>query len=279
MSIVVPIKTQGKKTKITEYINEFYQAEKIWIEPFLGSGQVLFSVLPNKAIVSDTNVHIINFYNNIKYKRITPQSVRDFLEFHGNNLSVRGKEYYYEMRDIFNENHDSLYFLFLNRSCFNGVMRFNSKGGFNVPFCNKDNRFDKALITRIVNQVKEISSILEEKGENWIFVVSDWKDIVNQYENDSNAFFYFDPPYVNRHATYFEDWTEEENDIFFEKIKKMNASFLLSNWVENTYRKNEKIDTFNNKEEFQIQLIDHFYHVGGNLENRNKMVECLILKR
>ncbi len=279
MSIVVPIKTQGKKTKITEYINEFHQKEKIWIEPFLGSGQVLFSVLPNKAVVSDTNIHIINFYNNVKYKRITPQSVREFLEFHGYNLSVRGKEYYYEMRDIFNENHDSLYFLFLNRSCFNGVMRFNSKGGFNVPFCNKDNRFDKALITRIVNQVKEISSILEEKGENWIFVVSDWKDIVNQYENDSDAFFYFDPPYVNRHATYFEDWTEEENDIFFEKIKKMKASFLLSNWVENSYRRNEKIDIFNNEEEFQIQLIDHFYHVGGNLENRNKMVECLILKR
>lgn len=279
MSLVVPIKTQGKKTKITEYIREFYQKDRIWIEPFLGSAQVLFAVSPEKAIVSDTNIHIINFYNSLKNKKFNHVSVRDFLEYHGKILSEKGKEYYYEMRTKFNENHDPLYFLFLNRSCFNGVMRFNSKGGFNVPFCNKDNRFDKSMITRIVNQVHDIEKILDEKGENWTFIVSDWKEIVKKYGNQQDAFFYFDPPYVNRHATYFENWSEEENETFFESIKKMKASFLLSNWVENSYRSNNKIDIFSDEKLFQIKLIDHFYHVGGNLENRNKMVECLILKR
>jgi len=278
MSLVTPIKTQGKKTKITDHIAELYTKESIWVEPFLGSGQVLFSIAPERAIVSDTNIHIINFYNGLKNKKFTHQTVREFLEFHGKILSEQGKEYYYEMRSKFNKNHDSLYFLFLNRSCFNGVMRFNSKGEFNVPFCNKDDRFDKSMITRIVNQVKDVEVILEEKGENWIFIVSDWKEIVKEHGNRDDVFFYFDPPYVNRHATYFEDWTEEENDIFFDSIKKMKARFLLSNWVGNSYRNNDKIDIFSDEKVFQIKLIDHFYHVGGNLENRNKMVECLILK-
>ena len=155
--IVTPIKIQGKKTKLVPYIieNTNLSNETIWIEPFLGSGEVLFNINPQKAVVSDTNKLIIDFYQKIQTKEITSSIVRIFLEEHGKKLQEGGEEYYYEMRDKFNKTLDPLYFLFLNRSCFNGMIRFNSKNEFNVPFCKKDNRFSKSYITKIVNQVKK----------------------------------------------------------------------------------------------------------------------------
>ena len=152
--IVTPIKIQGKKTKIISNIVELAKINDntTWVEPFLGSGEVLFNINPKKAYVSDNNEYVINFYNNIKNKKITSEIVRTFLEKHGKNLEQNGEEYYYKMRDEFNKNHDALYFLFLNRSCFNGIIRFNSKNEFNVPFCKKNNRYSKSMITKIVNQ-------------------------------------------------------------------------------------------------------------------------------
>ena len=130
--LVTPIKIQGKKTKIIPEIKNTVNITKdtIWIEPFLGSGEVLFNINPDKAIVSDNNIHIINFYKAIQEKKFNSKTVREFLEYHGAKLEEVGEEYYYSMRDEFNNNHDPLYFLFLNRSCFNGMIRFNSKNEF-----------------------------------------------------------------------------------------------------------------------------------------------------
>ena len=137
--IIPPIKCQGIKTKLINHINENinWNNNGYWIEPFLGSGVVLFNICPKKAIVSDKNIHIINFYKSIQTNEITPQIVREFLEEHGEKLRQIGEDYYYEKRQEFNKTNNTLLFLFLNRSCFNGMMRFNSKGEFNVPFCRK----------------------------------------------------------------------------------------------------------------------------------------------
>lgn len=276
--IVTPIKIQGKKTKLVPNIIENIKLNNntIWIEPFLGSGEVLFNVNPSKAVVSDNNRLIIDFYQKIQKKEITSELVRCFLEEHGRKLQEIGEEYYYKMRDTFNKTLDPLYFLFLNRSCFNGMIRFNSKNEFNVPFCKKENRFAKAYITKIVNQVKKIEEIILSHGNNWEFICCDWKETFNKYKNNKNAFFYFDPPYINRYSDYFNKWEEKENDDFFTTIKKNKINFILSNWYSNSYRNNEVIiNTFEN-DKYDILKIDHFYHVGGKQTNRNSIVECLI---
>lgn len=276
--IVTPIKIQGKKTKLVPNIieNVNLNDNTIWIEPFLGSGEVLFNVNPSKAVVSDNNRLIIDFYQKIQKKEITSELVRCFLEEHGRKLQELGEEYYYKMRDTFNKTLDPLYFLFLNRSCFNGMIRFNSKNEFNVPFCKKENRFAKAYITKIVNQVKKIEEIILSHGNNWEFICCDWKDTFNKYKNNNDAFFYFDPPYINRYSDYFNKWEEKENDDFFTTIKKNKINFILSNWYSNSYRNNEVIiNTFEN-DKYDILKINHFYHVGGKQTNRNSIVECLI---
>ncbi len=280
INLVTPIKTQGKKTKLLERIQvQVNTNNMLYVEPFLGSGEVLFNLNPDRAYVSDNNVHIINFYKNIQNGTIDSKKVRDFLEYHGSKLKEIGKDYYYQIRDEFNKNHDSLYFLFLNRSCFNGVMRFNRKGEFNVPFCNKPDRFAKALITKICNQVDSVKQIIDSHGENWVFECSDWKDTVDKFSDNVSNIFYFDPPYVARNATYFDEWTQEKNDEFFNIIKSIKGKFVLSNWYENSFRKNDSLINCFNENEFTFDFIDHFYYVGGEEKNRNSICECLVIKK
>lgn len=140
---IPPIKTQGIKTKLVPLIkNNVYLSEKsIWIEPFVGSGVVGFNIAPSTAIFADTNPHIIAFYNQMKEGDITSYRVRDFLEKEGEILSRNDDAYYYEVRERFNQKHDPLDFLFLNRSCFNGMIRFNKDFKFNVPYGHKPQRF------------------------------------------------------------------------------------------------------------------------------------------
>src|SRR5712692_2725389 len=111
--------------------------------------------------LADKNRHIIQLYQLIQEGKITPGLVRQYLEEANAELREHGQIYYYEVRKRFNQYGDSLDFLFLNRACFNGVMRFNQKGAFNVPFGHKPERFRQAYVTKIVNQVRKFQTIVK----------------------------------------------------------------------------------------------------------------------
>lgn len=124
---VPPIKIQGIKTKLVPLIKKsvVMQPNSVWIEPFMGSGVVGFNIEPHQAIFADTNPYIIEFYKQIKSGAINPYVVREFLEHEGKLLEQGDDEYYYTVRTRFNTEHNPLDFLFLNRACFNGMIRFN----------------------------------------------------------------------------------------------------------------------------------------------------------
>lgn len=105
---VPPIKTQGIKTKLVPWIARCAQVDAgtIWVEPFMGSGVVGFNLAPRRALFSDTNIHIINFYRSIQNGELTAAGCRKFLESEGTRLKSRGGDYFYEVRDRFNESHD-----------------------------------------------------------------------------------------------------------------------------------------------------------------------------
>jgi DNA adenine methylase len=273
-TVIPPIKCQGIKSKLVPFIaqNVNWNGKGKWIEPFLGSGVVVFNLMPDSAILGDTNKHIIEFYKKIQKGDITKTIVKEVLCEMGSELSKKGGDFYYEIRESFNNSGDSLKFLFLNRSCFNGLMRFNSRGEFNVPFGHKPFRFSKSYITKISNQVENIGFIIKDK--DWTFQATDWKKTLTSATK--NDFVYLDPPYIGRHTDYYNTWNEDEAIKLSEVSSKLPCEFALSMWLENKYRKNTHIKDYWQKS--HVKTFSHFYHIGSKESLRNKMIEALVLK-
>ncbi len=269
---VPPIKSQGIKTKLVEWINDNIEdiPYQRFVEPFMGTGVVAFNIQPKKALLCDSNPHLIKFYQAIQNKEINARVVRAFLTEEGEKLLHSDGEYYYEVRERFNNNHNSLDFLFLNRACFNGMMRFNKKGGFNVPFCKKPNRFAQSLVTKIVNQVDNISHIIS--CGDYEFRCQDFQSTLSQLR--SNDLVYADPPYIGRHVDYFDSWSEEEEYILHSGLKNADCNFVLSTWLSNKYRTNDYV--FSLWKDCYVATKEHFYHVGAKESNRNAVYEALL---
>jgi DNA adenine methylase len=276
-AIVPPIKCQGIKTKLVPTIKLVVGegVEGTWIEPFCGSGVVAFNLQPQKAILADTNQHIIRFYQAIQDHSITPEIVGQYLEQEGQKLLASRGQHYYDVRDRFNHTHNPLDFLFLNRSCFNGVIRFNRQGLFNVPFCRKPQRFARAYITKIVNQVRNVQDILSSR--QWIFQIADFTSVLSCLTK--NDLVYADPPYIGRHVDYFNTWTLDNEEDLARMLKNLPCDFILSTWMENKYRYNPNIKEKWQGDDLRVIPISHFYHVGASEALRNSMVEALITNR
>lgn len=270
--MVPPIKIQGIKTKLVPLIDKCRPSNATgqWIEPFMGSGVVGFNLAGDRAIFSDINPHTIDFYSKIKQGVITPQIVRAYLEDAAPKLKSLGVDYYYEVRERFNSKHSPLDFLFLNRSCFNGMIRFNRKGEFNVPFGHKPERFIKPYITKIVNQVDCIYKRL---------LISDWQFVCQSFEQailqaSCDDFIYCDPPYIGRHVDYYDSWDEKFERQLHDSLMKSGCKFMVSTWHHNQYRTNSFIESLWSDCNYITQ--EHFYHVGAKEKNRNPMVEALL---
>jgi len=274
--IVPPIKSQGIKTKLVPWIIEI--APKVngrWIEPFLGTGVVAFNAGYKKAILNDTNPHIINFYKGLQQKEITGVLMKQYLEKEGKILSKadnNGYQHYLNVRTRFNSGEFSPYdFIFLSRAGFNGMMRFSKKGNWNIPFCKKPERFAQAYITKIINQVDGVSKIIQFEPD-WTFYNASFSEIIPLATK--NDIIYCDPPYLGRHVDYFNSWTEQDEELLFNLLSETKAKFILSTWHHNDWRDNEMIKKYWNK--FNILTKDHFYHNGGSIENRRTIVEALV---
>lgn len=273
--VVPPLKIQGIKTKLVPFIKNnisWNSKNGVWYEPFMGSGVVAFNMMPRKAVLGDINPYIIQFYIDLQSRKITPSIIRDYLEEEGPKLAATPADknsYYYKVRERFNISHSSLDFLFLQRSNFNGMMRF-SKKGYNVSFGKNPNRFSSALITKIVNQSRKVSDIIT--NFDWKFVCQSWEKTVKHVQTQD--FVYLDPPYIGRNTDYFTHWDKKDaNELCYWFNQRKNIHFALSMWYENKYRKNEYV----NKWRGNIVTTEHFYFVGGKKENRNAMIESLIL--
>ena len=271
--MIPPIKCQGIKGKIFPLIKRSldWSFEGTWIEPFMGSGIVGFNIMPRRAIFADSNPYLIDFYKAVASGKIDGFAVRRFLEHEGEILARCGKDYYYEVRARFNETSEPMDFLFLNRCCFNGMIRFNRKGEFNTPFGHKPQRFSKAYITKVANQVDYVSVI--SKNSDWSFICQDFRETLKEVSEDD--FIYCDPPYVGRHTDYFDSWDEESEKQLFAILSRVPCKFLLSTWHSNQYRKNLFLDTLWSK--FNVVTKEHFYHLGARMENRNPMLEALVM--
>ena len=241
------VKWAGGKGSLIPQLKSFYpfglENETInkYVEPFVGGGAVLINILQkyniNEAYAFDINVDLINCYNVIK------NNVEELIR----ELAVKEKEfkkladedrqaYFYNVRKEYNSyriNENELRvkrateFIFLNRTCFNGLYRVNKKGEFNVPcgkyknptICDANNLRNLAFLIRKVN-----------------FQYGDYTE--SEKNIDNNTFVYFDPPYrplsiTSGFTSYtkedFNDKNQKELASFFKKLDKTDAKLMLSN--------------------------------------------------
>jgi len=269
---VPPIKCQGIKTKLIPWLWTLVPQDfnGTWIEPFMGSGVVAFNLLPRRALLADSNPHIINFYQAIASGQLSGSSVRHYLVREGGKLLDSQGEHYYVIRERFNQTGDSLDFLFLNRACFNGLMRFNRKKEFNVPFCRRPSRFSSAYITKIVNQVNRVAAIIR---------VKDYQFSCMTYETTIRSavpgdVIYADPPYISRHNDYYNGWDDSDEQRLATELQGAPCRLLLSTWHSNSFRSNSCLGMF--WSQYHISTREYFYHVGARENNRHPMVEALV---
>ena len=207
--IIPPIKSQGIKTKLVPWINDLILQSGIdveranWIEPFFGTGVVgLNTPVGGNRIVGDSNPHIIRFYNEVQAGNITPQTMRAHLQREGEmlaNAADDGYAHYREVKNRFNQEHSSFDFIFLSRAAFNGMMRFNRQGQWNIPFCKKPERFAPAYITKICNQIAAAQHAIQQ--HHWEFNNVPFIETIQRAQ--AGDIIYCDPPYFGRYVDYY----------------------------------------------------------------------------
>ena len=275
--IIPPIKIQGKKTKIVPKIMEIadgilndHPEIDTWVEPFLGSGVVAFNCPGKikKVIVNDINPHIIKFYKGIADGIITSDKIREVFDIHNQNLLKDGYDYYNQIKDRFNQTFDTMDFLFLTRTGFNGVMRFNNSGKWNVPFCKLNNRLSKNVIDDLASSVDELSRLF--KSKDFTFCNRSFEEVIATAPE--NSIFYCDPPYYGLQVQYFKGWGKEDEIRLNEMLK--DKMFIYSTWLEDGIRENMMINEYWG--EYEIEGKKHKYNVAEKAEKRNQVTEGLI---
>ncbi len=213
------VKWAGGKRQILSRINEYVQdsindnPDYTYIEPFLGGGAVFFSLQPKKAIINDLNEDLINAYKIIKsddYLELIKRLKNFSDEYHQSP-----DEFYYDVRawdrteNWMNEHDDvdrAARMIFLNRTCYNGLYRVNSKGQFNTPM----GRYHNPLICDETN-IKEIHEYLSNPENHIEIMNGSYEDAIKKAK-DGDAI-YIDPPY------------DYEDDDGFTKYQMAGFSF------------------------------------------------------
>lgn len=244
-----------------------------WVEPFLGSGVVAFNCPSRikKVIVNDINPHIIKFYKGIADGVITPEKIREVFTEHSKKLLTGGNDYYNEVKNRFNQTFETMDFLFLTRTGFNGVMRFNGSGKWNVPFCKLNDRLSNKVIEELSRSVEELSHLFGTK--TFTFYNTSFEKVLEA--SPTNSIFYCDPPYYGLAVQYFKGWGKEDEIRLNEMLK--DKVFIYSTWLNDGNKDNPMIDEY--WKDFEVEGKAHKYNVAEKSSERNQVVEGLIYKK
>ena len=197
------VKWAGGKRQLLAQIRERMPREyNRYYEPFIGGGAVVFDLLPENALINDINEALINAYVQI---RENVDSFLDNINRIDSAIVEDGKAYYYSMRNLYNmklekKEYDielAALFVFLNKHCFNGLYRVNSKGLFNVPYNN----------SMRVSCDEESIRITSDYLKRVTITIGDFEDACRNA--GIGDFVFLDSPYAPLNPTSFESYTKE----------------------------------------------------------------------
>jgi DNA adenine methylase len=285
------VKWVGGKTQLMPSLSKMLPEEIFemptlsYIEPFVGGGAMLFWMLKNiksirKAVINDINPDLTTAYrtvrNNVDELIGRLKTIQN--EYQSLSSEESRKEFYMSMRERYNtksleEVENTALFIFLNRTCFNGLYRVNSKGLFNVPFgkyphptiCDEDTLLaDSELLQNVEILTGDFEQTLDYAAEN--------------------SFFYFDPPYkplsptsnFNSYAREaFNDAEQVRLKLFCDKLNARGYLWILSN---SDVKSNDPQNNFFDKlySSYQIERVWASRAVNANPEKRGKLTELLI---
>jgi len=257
-----------------------------YIEPFVGSGAVLFWMLNNfpnlrKAVINDINEDLINTYKTIASRPKELISILQILQDEFHRLEGKDeakKEYYYSKRELYNKRKEeqsgqAALFIFLNRTCFNGLYRVNRKNEYNVPMGSykRPTICDKENILAVSQALQKVEIFCGDYEETLNFA-------------DNNTLFYFDPPYKPLSETSsFNSYAKDEfNDAeqirlrdFCHKLDTLGHTWILSN--SDVKGKNDNDNFFDDLySDFNIKRVDARRSINANPEKRGALKELLI---
>jgi DNA adenine methylase len=293
------LKWAGGKTQLIKQISQFLPERlnngsiKKYVEPFIGGGAIFFWLASNYSIkelfLSDVNADLILAYKTIQQN--VDDLIKLLLDIENKYLSLnqnQRSEYFYQVRKDFNSGRSQIDLLkydldwlertvqmiFLNKTCFNGLFRVNSKGDFNVPV----GRYKKPSLCNPEN-LKAIAKILQRTE----IVQGDFSKCETFI--DRNTFVYFDPPYrpisnTSNFTSYcdrtFDDSEQLRLNNFFKKLDKKGALLLLSN---SDPRNNHAEDDFFDRvySDYRIERVKASRNINSNSAKRNSINELLIM--
>jgi len=285
------LKWAGGKTQLIKEIEkllpyEITNKKFTYIEPFVGSGAVLFWILNNfpkmeKAVINDINSDLINTYRIIASKPKELISILQQLQNEFHSLESKPEEkkaYYYQKRKLYNTRKEEHYgqaalFIFLNRTCFNGLYRVNKSNGHNVPMGS----YKRPTICDDKN-ILAVSKALQKVE----ILCGDYEKTLDY--SSSNSFFYFDPPYkplsnTSSFNSYAKDEFNDEEQIrlrnFCSKLEKLGHKWMLSN---SDVKGKDTNDNFFDEifSQFSISRVKARRSINANPEKRGDLNELLI---
>ena len=230
----------GKSNEIPNIAKHIPKYKGRYIEPFFGGGALYFQLEPKRAIINDINSKLMAFYWGVKndyhnlraeldeIEKIYEANRRQFdiLKRQTPNERVEDKneELYYQLRDMFNDlsekkYSDALLYFFINKTAYSGMIRYNSKGEFNVPF-GRYEHLNTSLVTQKHSDLLANTDIYN----------TDYKNIFDMAEPDD--FMFLDPPYDCIFSDYgneeYKDGFDEKSHITLARdFKNLNCKSLL----------------------------------------------------
>lgn len=253
----------GKRWLVAKHKNIFPAQYNTYYEPFLGGGSVFFYLLPQHAVISDINKELINVY---RIMARNPSQLRELLKRHQENHC---HTYYYQVRSSIPK--DSLsraaQFLYLNRTCFNGMYRVNQNGQFNVPIGTKNHFIDDVNLFESYSQVLSSAHI---RSQNFVRVIR---------EAGEGDLVFADPPYAI--ACDQNTFIKYNEKLFSWKDQKrlLNALINARNRGANIIATNAcypQLQQMYMDHGFHTQILSRFSSISGTAKNRGLQSELLI---